>query len=143
MATVGTSTHPPINLHRLGWSSSLWEQEGSGRLRREHNTQASLPDLLHFLSDGFGQREGPGLNLFDGHSATVTGEWKELALVFGVGAVCGRAQVGSYCIPVQVKTLLRLPACPVQELSAVTQLVLLSLFPTGALMMLPMVTRAS
>lgn len=25
MATLGASTHPPINLHRLGWSSSLKE----------------------------------------------------------------------------------------------------------------------
>lgn len=49
----------------------------------------------------------------------------------------------SYCIPVQVKRVFRLPACPVQELRAVTQLVLLLLFSTRTLVILPIVTRAS
>lgn len=48
-----------------------------------------------------------------------------------------------YYIPVQVKGVLRLPGCPVQELKAVMQLVLLSLFPTTTLIILPMVIRAS
>ena len=81
MATLGTSTQPPINLHRLGWSSSL-------ELERERETQNSifgkagrsvrrdvcvLPDLFDFLSDGFGQREGLWLNPLDGHRPAVTG----------------------------------------------------------------------
>lgn len=49
----------------------------------------------------------------------------------------------TYYIPVQVNIVFRFPGCPVWVLSPVTQLVLLSLFPTGTLMMLPMVIRAS
>lgn len=49
----------------------------------------------------------------------------------------------SYYIPVQVNSVFRVPGCPVQELRAVKQLVLLSLFPTGTLIILPMVIRAS
>lgn len=48
-----------------------------------------------------------------------------------------------YYIPVQMNGVLRVPACPVQELSPVRQLVLLSLCPTGTLIILPMVIRAS
>lgn len=33
----------------------------------------SLPDLFHFLSDGFGQRESLCLNPLDGHRPAVTG----------------------------------------------------------------------
>lgn len=34
----------------------------------------ALPDLFNFLSNGFGEREGLGLNLLDGHSPAVTVE---------------------------------------------------------------------
>lgn len=43
-----------------------------------HAYLSALPDLFDFLPDGFGQREGFGLNLLDGHSPTVTGERKQL-----------------------------------------------------------------
>ena len=49
----------------------------------------------------------------------------------------------AYYIPVQVNIVFRVPGCPVHELRAVMQLVLLSLFPTGTLMILPIVIRAS
>lgn len=77
-----------------------------------HADLSASPDLFDFLSDGFGQREGFGLNLLDGHSPTVTGERKQRVLLLtaaGGAAVPG----GSYCIPVRVKTLLPFPACPV------------------------------
>lgn len=58
---------------------------GAGGVRRGREEgdghQVALPDLFDFLSDGFGQREGLGLNLSDGHGPTVTGEWKQAVLV--------------------------------------------------------------
>jgi len=48
-----------------------------------------------------------------------------------------------YWIPVQVNGVLRAPGGAVLQLRPVTQLALLSLAPTGTLMVLPMVTRPS
>lgn len=78
-----------------------------------HSRLFALPDLFDFLSDGFGQREGLGLDLSDGHGPTVTGEWKQAALCLICGKGVGVLRWGSYWIPVQVKRVLRFPACPV------------------------------
>lgn len=57
---------------------------GAGEVRtlidEPHRDVGALPDLFDFLSDGPGQREGLGLNLFDGHRPTVTAEGKQLVL---------------------------------------------------------------